>query len=807
LWVISESWLFHAVHDYRCWKNQQIKYLTLILGFALVCGLLACTLRLGQMLFIEPPQWVGEQQRYITILRTDDGGRALPVSKRVLQSLDDLPGVKATSYLHFSSIELTSDSNALPSMAAVYFEPDLPRQLGIPELAGNDHDARRSIWLSQRAFDEMFGANTRIIGSTLYSEHIPYPLVLAGVLPSKFDQVGSYRPAVWIDARNLVYLTPFRMPEAGQPNPDQETRVRQFLEKMPMLHGLAVLDPDADAGALQAALRTVHESHRANPEGMIRVLDDGSAMQIFAGINIDPTAQRALKHQWSALLVLLMILAAVLTVNSLTLFAAHWIARMQELNTMLILGAGPRDLFRLMLAGFLPAAGLAILLSLWLTIGLVFWVGRTETYQNWAGAQPFTISIAVYSIAVALSILLLFLCRGLPLIMLINKARFTRKVGAARSAFQYLFDRIALTVQSASALLVFSIAGAISVSEWQLQASLPINLNSVEIQVNHRDIIHTPVGLEHGRFPNLPDLQTAASTYPMISQGMTFEVSFAGLEHPIPVSGRHVSSNYFEVAGVPVAGKPSGQQRGVIINQALHQRLKLAGEDDSLIGRSLRLSAPWLTAYPIIGVVENLPHRGLANRESPAIYLPLQDADFFRSLTLLTEPDHADQLADAAREWAQQALHEPRVTAPRRLETALQEVDRLRTQLLVALLAIGLVLLAVIFLGLLYQIRARLALRRPEFGVHAALGAPPWRLALFAMQDGITSLILALPLALLGQWSLLHFLGAELPLTLFNLAILPLATLAFLALLMLATIQPLLDIKRQSLSALLRQDA
>src|SRR5690625_4815472 len=105
--AMLDNWLFAARHDWRCWQGQRFKYLVLIAGFALVCGLLALSLRLGQLLLHEPPAWAAADQHYLTLVQEDKSGRLVGRSSLAeIESLRERPQVHAAAALRFDALDV-----------------------------------------------------------------------------------------------------------------------------------------------------------------------------------------------------------------------------------------------------------------------------------------------------------------------------------------------------------------------------------------------------------------------------------------------------------------------------------------------------------------------------------------------------------------------------------------------------------------------------------------------------------------------------------------------------------------------------
>jgi len=802
--AMLDNWLFAARHDWRCWQGQRFKYLVLIAGFALVCGLLALSLRLGQLLLHEPPAWAAADQHYLTLVQEDKSGRLVGRSSLAeIESLRERPQVHAAAALRFDALDVEHADGVLPSMQTVWFDELFPRFVNFSWPGREQGESRQQVWLSERAYRKHFDADPRWLGRSLRVSKLPHALTIAGVLPAAMNRLGSMQPDLWIDAWNQRYFLPFKAPDPGHPDPKMEKQIRMMLATMPVYYGVLQTDAALNARTLTRQLRASERSYLQSDSGgsRIRIVDSGLQPVVLPGINFSPDEYSALRAQWLALLALVILMSLMLAVNALTIFSAHWISRWHEINIQRILGAGPSAFLHMVVAGLLPSAALLVLVSGLVTAGLASLVERAGVYRQWAGEQALGLSVSNWLLAVALVLVLLLLCRAMPLLLLLRNVRFTRAMGASQGKLQRGFDMLAGVLQSACTVLVLGLVGALMLGEWQLQRTSVMDESVVEIQLTAEQPAALPAELAAGQLPGASGLEVAAASTSVIGPGVNAEFSLSGLEQPLPVPGWRVSANFFDFLGLAVEGEAEAIGEGVVINRALADYLH-----EQLPGQKLFGLVPQLglfhTARPIVGIVDNLPHQGRASQDKFAIYVPLLDGLDLPILALLGREASRDSFVQAVHSWADRALSHPQAGEPQSLAAQLREHDRTRHDLLRFSFALAVLIIAVAFIGLIYQIKARLLLRQHEYGVYAAVGAPPARLLLFAIREGLVTLVLAMPVALAAHLFVLRFVDAGL--SLFHPLMIPLSFVLVVLMIMLAALQPLQALRRRSIAGILR---
>lgn len=198
-----------------------------------------------------------------------------------------------------------------------------------------------------------------------------------------------------------------------------------------------------------------------------------------------------------------------------------------------------------------------------------------------------------------------------------------------------------------------------------------------------------------------------------------------------------ISPGYLEALGIPViAGRGLTEQDGreVIVSAKLAADL---WPGRSPLGEPLRLADTGETVE-VIGVTADIKHRMMQEPPRAAIYLPLDDEDFRRSLTIIARTSGAPEaLAPAARErWRALGTSLPLPslqTMSQRLELPLWPM-RTAAWFFGVCGALAVVLATV---GLFGVITYAVTQRTREFGIRAAIGASSAVLRGLVMRDAL----------------------------------------------------------------------
>lgn len=731
---LDSRW-FELGREFRFWRGQQTKLVVLILGFALVCALLALALRLSQLLFEELPPWASSEQSVYSLYRLHNDGSIDGIAKTAIQALDSLPQVEQTAWLWPLSFEVTDPEGRERILLAMVFSESFFRMLA-PDLAQQVQG--EGIWLTQ-GYLEQSKLGPEQLTQAFFSRHnVPSPLPVRGVLPAQFDQLGRWTADIWLSENYLAYITPFV--------PDNTMLVDRFLQAVPQYYGLFTTRTQVKPQELTSWLRQADLS----VAGM-SFQGDGAQPVIYEGINFDPTAKATLIKQWTLLLVLLILFGALMVINALILYSARVLEQQATNRTLQILGASPSRLVR----GMLQFLGLKCLLIALLAGFLLQLVGAlvsaSAAWQHYMRGAELAIHWGPMLAAWLITSAIILGAALLPTLKQSGSPLFQRQMTTGLSRWAKRTELVMLTVQVAIVLFAMTLTLQLLWGQWQQQQLQHV---TGDIQVTRVAKFGAPVSVKalQQNLPSSLPADAVAFANSWFEQPTTVVLEDAGKQLTQSVQVHHVSENYFKVLGVPVLAGHSTWQGGVVVNTSLARAL--AGTDDwvSVLGRELDLGMIY-GKQRIAAVTEVIPHLGRAATALPAVYLPLSSTSS-RFEVYLSAAQATEQLRE---DWLNSQISTAEIEHYS-LQQQIAEQDRLYHSLVIFSLLVALVLLSAVLVGLFYHVKTRIIAAQREYATLIAIGAPPLWLLLRSGQNLLLATFIAIPLALFlllnYQWAL-----------------------------------------------------
>lgn len=624
-------------------------------------------------------------------------------------------------------------------------------------LAGEDQEgAARVVILSHKLWHRRFGGDPAVIGNTITLDGRPFSVV--GVMPAGFT----------FPAPAIEFWTP--LPWNAELRNNRSNHYLWVVGR---------LQQDISPVAAQAEMKAIAARlSQAYPE-----------TNTSLGCNIEPLRDFYAGDVRPALLALMGAVGLVLLVactNVANLLLARSARRSRELSVRAALGAGRRDLMRLVLteSALVAAAGTVA--------GLAFAFAAMRALaalmpSDLAGAEQIAVNLPVLAFAAALAVLTSILFGLVPawnasragLASSLNQA--TRSItGGGRRL------RSALVVSEVALSLCLLIGAGLMLRTLVALANAPLGF---EPQGAMR--VQTPLGGEKYRPHDvrvrffqqvlekvhaLPGVTAAGytSNLPLTFGGNQNSVIIEGRPIPAPgqwdiVSVRVATPNYFRAVGTPVLhGRTfsdhdaADAERVAIVNQAFARRF-WPGED--ALGKRFQrgteiVEGGWLR---VISVVQDTPQVAVERGAKAEIYLPHTQfrGYYFVPKDLVVRAEGAPlSLAGAVRD----AIHEVDKDQPVSQAVTLESVvagalaqRRLQSVLFVSFASIALLLAAVGLFGVLSQLVSQ---REREFGIRMALGAKSGDVLQMVFGHALTLVVIGAGIGIAGYLALARFLSS-----------------------------------------------
>ncbi|MGH9768528.1 MAG: FtsX-like permease family protein, partial [Blastocatellia bacterium] len=215
-----------------------------------------------------------------------------------------------------------------------------------------------------------------------------------------------------------------------------------------------------------------------------------------------------------------------------------------------------------------------------------------------------------------------------------------------------------------------------------------------------------------------------------------------------------VMPNYFRTLGIPfVAGRDfteqgaGGASSEAVINEAMARRY-FPNEDP--IGKRISLGAPgppWLT---VVGVVKDVPQRGLESEPGHDWYFPYSRLPSLDACLLLRTSGDRMSLASAVRGQISAIDKDQPVTAIKTMNEVIASTTaprRFNTLLLAIFAAVALTLAAT---GIYSVISYSVTQRTQEVGIRMALGAKPGDVVRLILKQGMALTLVGVAAGVLG---------------------------------------------------------
>ncbi|HEY1909430.1 MAG TPA: ABC transporter permease [Vicinamibacterales bacterium] len=675
--------------------------------------------------------WINWSKTWVSQAELDDYQHA--------QSLEHVAAFSATSF------NLTGGGEAMRVLAA-QVQPEIFAALGASPIAGRvftaDEDQpghERVAMLSEGLWRTRFASDPQIIGHTIQLDASSYTIV--GVLPGALLlplDYGSRTPTqLWV-------------PIALGPT-DPQSRGNHGLHALGRLKsGVTLPKAQAEIDTITQGFRTRFPNFYDNEFGLTLV---PAPTEVFGEVR-------------PALLLLLLAVGAVLLIacaNVANLLLARSDARQKELAIRIVLGAGRGRIVRqllteaLVLSGIGGAAGIALAYAL--TRGLValdpLKIPRLQDVAIDGRVLAFTAVVSVVTGILFGIVPALQSARADLQPVLKEGGRDSHVAGGwLRRALVVCEMAASVVLVAAAMLLARSFAHLLDVNAGfnpahalTLRTSLPnaTYANSTAMVLAYTDIerrLRESAGVKAaGAVTGLPLASTRGDW------GVRIEGRPVNGTNGLAADWQVVTPGYFEAIGTPLrSGRMfTGADRAdtlpvIIVNETMARKF---WPGENAVGRRMTMggNTNWIT---VVGVVEDVHHRGLDLLPRPEMYRPHAQFRYggtadpaVSTMTWVIRTDHDPRAAVGE---ARAAIHAVDPDLGISDVTTLEQVmadstsDRRLNMLLFALL--GGLALALATIGIYGVVAYSVTQRGHEIGVRMAIGAQPRDVMRMVLSDG-----------------------------------------------------------------------
>jgi putative ABC transport system permease protein len=609
--------------------------------------------------------------------------------------------------------------------------------------------------VSHQFWQKRMGAEANVIGRSVRLDDRNYTVI--GVTPADFE---FPHPSF-----NFAEPVEFWVPLAFTTEQVAQRQRPYYLNVIGLLKpDVTIEQARAEMAALGQRFEREHQSYRGPKNS-----DMGWR------ITVTPLQEQIVGNSRRALLVLFAAVGLVLLIacaNAANLLLMRATVRQKEMAIRAAMGAHRLRLIRQLLTESLLIAvsGGAVGLGLaWLGVEALVALGS----DNLPRLQEINVDGRVLFFTLALS-LLTGLTFGLAPALQASRPNLQHTLkegGAAATRGRHWLRNLLVVGEVAVAMTLLVGAGLMLNSFVRLQRVNPV--------VNAVKLLSVQINLPETRYPkaaqaatffhdlirrveSLPGVESASLSTVQPLSGVAVNDPFSIEGRPLdfnnaPVAGwQHVTPNFFRTLGIPIVAGRDFTERdtadtsgAAIINEAMARRY-FHNEDP--IGKRLTLGLPrpdnpWLT---IVGVVKDIPHRGLESKAEPDWYLSYLGQPRRYGYLMARASGVPASLAAAIRSQVLAIDKDQPVTAIRTVNEVIASTTaprRFNTLLLGIFAAVALSLAAV---GIYSVISYSVTQRTQEVGVRMALGARPGDVIRLILKQGLTLTFIGIAAGVLG---------------------------------------------------------
>ena len=600
----------------------------------------------------------------------------------------------------------------------------------------------RVVVLSDSLWNSRFGADPRVIGSTIQLDQEPFTIV--GVMPRGFEVFGPgtdlWAPLPWVPGN------------------------AQF--KATFSQGLARL---ARGASVAAASREVIDLVPAMRKDLQRSEDWGRTLQV------QPFQESITGDVRPALLILLGAVGLILllaAVNLGTLVLGRSIERVQEMALRTALGASRGRLVKqivaeqAVLAMCGAVAGIAVA-----KVSLPTLVSRIPPEVPFVGQieLDWTVLLSVLAASIAVSIVVALLPAALAsrpnMQPLLRQARATETPGRRRALGSLVAVQIALAV-------VLGIGSMLMLrSLWNLQRVDP-GFTATNVLTFRLQTTSKYRALNNG-LPYLERMRERVAAMPgVIDVGLTAHLPMSGYswttnarrsDRPLApgeaapsVGWRFIHANYLQTMQIPLkfgrafaTSDVTDSTPVALVNETMARQFYV--EPSMAIGQTMVILSGRTGQdehVQIVGVIGDVRHRGLDREPMPELFRPLTQTFMFPMAMVVRTAGPPEQIAAAVRQAAFDIDPVVPVAEMQPFTTMIAGTlgrPRLLSFLLTIFAAAG---LGLGLIGVYGVVAYRVRQREREIGIRLALGAQPATMAKTVVTQGVQHAIAGIAIGL-----------------------------------------------------------
>lgn len=607
--------LFDLAYGWRKWRGQRGLWYTLILSLCLFCSLIAFVFNLFWLLNSDRPAWVNNPEPMITFANKDLNGNLQTTTGFDIDLMLGVAHVKQVASIAIEPSNITLDLAVLPKVGIGFYSSSALEVLGLPApFSLQNIEAKKGI-ISQRFWQQHFEASQDLTDKVLYYRDIAFSI--AGVAPVSMSSLGSIEIDIWLPD-SLLQDT---VPEMFAKNPEL------YLKTKNNRYGFAQLTEKLELSRLKQAYTSV-KKETPRPDGGF--VDTYYQPWLIGGVELDPNGRDVLQRQAWILLLLLIGFGFIIFSGIVSAYAQQAILRQPEMHLKIALGGDSRSLVVQLLSENLPALILVSILSPVIGVFLTHYVSSISVYQQYF-PHGIHFNVWLWIIALLCSLLLFSLCSLIPLRGAFSGVFSRGRLGHMTKG-QRRLTQVVLVLQLAVITSVMVLSLSLMSQEWRKYSvvALSDNIRSYQPEVTGRLSLMLTAEQQEGDWSVANNnIALASHSFTQLgAQNLTYHTDMGGILEK-PINGVYVSQNFFSVLGVTLLINGELLENTIIINHAMASQLSSELALNSwreTLGITIKLTGYFYEKQVrIVGVVQDLPHFGIAKDVKPLIYLNLKD--------------------------------------------------------------------------------------------------------------------------------------------------------------------------------------